>query len=173
MSLAIRFLTNNRGVAATEFALIVPLLLALLLGTITIFDLFRTAQAVEKATFTIGDILSRQTAINDNLVDQMLELLHQTVDVASDGAIRVSSISMTGGKLVLDWTKPRGKIIITTNVAIPYGIIPDMANGDSVILAESFVPHSAFVSGFGLDELIYQNQSVHRPRFVGRISFGN
>ncbi|WP_173088994.1 TadE/TadG family type IV pilus assembly protein [Devosia sp. 1635] len=166
-----RFLDDNHGVAATEFALILPLLLALLLGTITIFDLFRMAQRTQKATFTIGDILSRQSAIDDSIIEEMQDLLENTIDAAGDSNVRVSSISMTGGALVLDWSKPQQTNGTAADRDIPYSVIPDMADGDSVILVESFVPHVAIVSGFGIDELTYENHSVHRPRFVGRIAF--
>ena len=163
------FARDRRGVAALEFTLLAPVLLALLLGSITIFDLFRTAQKVEKATFTVGDILSRQTSINSTTMGDMLELVHQTVAAAA--GIRVSSISMTQGRLVLDWTRSVGTGAGAT--AIPFNIVPDLANGDSIILTESFVPHRAFVSGFGVDEVSYENKVVHRPRFVGRISFAD
>lgn len=164
------FARDERGVSAVEFAMLLPVLLFVLLGSVTVFDLFRTQQAAEKGTFTVGDMLSRQTSISENQLRDMLTFINKTVDYEGQARLRVSSVSNNGGKLVLDWTKSVGN----ENVAlgdIPYGVVPAMASGDSVILTEAMVPHRAFVAGFGVDQITYQNRSVHRPRFVGKIAY--
>jgi Flp pilus assembly protein TadG len=164
------FRAEQTGTSAVEFALLLPVLLALLLGTVTLFDLFRTQQNIEKATFTIGDVLSRQLVINQPLVTSMLSLLKQLVPTASDGGVRVSSISNRGGELQLDWSSTSGDTELFTP-PIPYDVVPDMAVGDSVILTETFVPHGAVFSGFGLERLVYTNRAVHRPRFLSSVNF--
>lgn len=166
-----RFSRDERGISAVEFALMLPILLAVLVGSVTVFDVFRMAQSAEKSTFTVGDMLSReQNAITDTKLDYLVTFLGQTVDYQGTAALRVSSISKSNGRLVLDWSRVRGDTTIPRS-AIPYDIIPDIAPGDSVILTETFVPHRAFVDWFGLDRMIYNHRSVHRPRFVGRIAF--
>ena len=164
---------DERGASAIEFAFLAPILLVVLMGTATLFDLFRNAQNVEKSTFTVGDILSRQTSVNDASLAALLSLVRHTVTTADDGGLRVSSITRKGGKLVLDWSKIVGATASVGSSAIPYGVVPDLANGDSIILTESFVPHSAMVAAFGLDVVTFQARAVHRPRFVGTIVFAN
>lgn len=165
-----RLRRDERGVSIVEFALLLPVILLLLLGSMTVFDLFRTAQSAEKSAYTVGDMLSRQTAISTSLLNSMLIFVTQTVDFNGTAALRVSSISNNAGKLELDWTRTVG-VPAKPLAAIDYAIIPNMASGDSVILTETFIPHRAFVAGFGIDEFIYTNKAVHRPRFVGKIAF--
>jgi Flp pilus assembly protein TadG len=169
-----RFETNEAGASAIEFALLVPVLIAVLLGTVTLFDMFRNSQNIEKATFTVGDILSRQTTVSDASMNALLSLLKHTVPTAADGAMRVSSIVRgKGNKLEVQWSKVVGSTTVLDSASIPENILPDIDKGDSVILTETFVPHSAVFSGFGVDVLTFKSRSVHRPRFVSSISFQN
>ncbi|MBJ3786736.1 TadE/TadG family type IV pilus assembly protein [Devosia sediminis] len=161
---------NERGASIIEFALLAPVLLFLLLGTVTLFDLFRTLQNVEKATFTVGDMMSRENAaMTQAKLDNMLTLVRQMLPTANDGGLRVSSIVKQGGLLVVKWTKTVGSNVPTT--ALPASVIPDVAEGDSVILTESFVPHRAAFGLFGADSVVFGAQAAHRPRFVSAIAF--
>lgn len=162
---------DERAGSAVEFALLLPLLLALLLGTVTVFDVFRTSQSAEKGTFTVGDILSRQRVVSTALLGDMLTLIDKTVDNDGRPRLRVSSISNVAGKLELDWSKTAGNQDIVLG-SIDYGLVPQIAPGDSVILTETFIPHRAFVAGFGFDHLVFNNKAAHRPRFIGKIAFG-
>lgn len=155
-----RWRDDERGVSAVEFALLLPLLLAVLLGSVTVFDLFRTAQAAEKATFTVGDMLSRRTdAVTSRLLEEMLTFVNRTVDFDGTARLRVSSIANVAGSLKTEWSETVGDKNLAI-AAIDYAIIPQMAVGDSVILTEVFIPHRAFVAGFGLDRITYNNRAV-------------
>jgi Flp pilus assembly protein TadG len=163
------FKRNERGTSIVEFALLAPVLLLLLLGTVTLFDLFRNLQSVEKATFTVGDMMSRQTVMNQTTLNNMLTLMRRMVPTASDGGLRVSSILNQSGTLVVQWTRTAGLNVPTTPV--PTNVVPNIANGDSVLLTESFVPHSAFVPAFGIDAITFGAQASHRPRFVTTMAY--
>lgn len=166
-----RFTQDEHGVSAVEFALMLPILLLVLIGSISMFDLFRMAQAGEKSTFTVGDMLSReQDAVTNRKLENLVTFINQTVDPGQVSRLRVSSISRSATGLALDWSEVRGNTAVAMG-AIPYDVIPDMATGDSVILTEVFVPHRAFVDWFGLDRIIYNHRAVHRPRFVGKIAY--
>lgn len=158
---------DESGSSAIEFALLAPVLVALLLGTVTIFDVFRNVQAVEKATYTVGDMLSRETSVDMAKLNGMLTLMRNIVPTASDGGLRISSISRVDDKFVVDWTRDLGQAVPST--PLPASLLPTIANGDSVLLTESFVPHRAFIATFGFDFLTFGSQSVHRPRFVSSI----
>ena len=165
-----RWRQDERGASAVEFALILPLLLVVLLGTVTMFDLFRTAQSAEKSTFTVGDMLSRQTAISQTLLTSMLTFVERTVTYDGSARLRASSISNVAGTLVLDWSHSVGNQSLAID-PIDYAVVPDLAVGDSVVLTEVYLPHRAFVPAFGLDHIVYYNKAVHRPRFVGKIAY--
>lgn len=160
---------DERGGSIVEFALLAPVLLLLLLGTVTLFDLFRNLQSVEKATFTVGDMMSRQSVMSQTTLNDMLSLMRHMVPTANDGGLRVSSIGKQGGVLVVRWSHKTGSNV--PNTALPASVIPDVAEGDSVLLTESFVPHQAFSGAFGVGAVTFGTQSAHRPRFVSSIAF--
>jgi Flp pilus assembly protein TadG len=164
-----RLRRDERGASAVEFALLAPVLLLLLLGTVTLFDLFRTHQNVEKATFTLSDMLSREQTISRVKVDEMLTLMRNMVPAANTGGLRVSSIVRKSGTWTVRWSRSVGSAVPTT--PIPASILPDIADGDSVLLTESFVPYRAFVDWFGVEFITFKGQSAHRPRMVSEIRY--
>ncbi|WP_084587870.1 TadE/TadG family type IV pilus assembly protein [Devosia riboflavina] len=164
-----QFQRSERGATIIEFALLAPVLLLVLLGSVTAFDLLRNAQSVEKATFTIGDMLSRQTSVSASTLTGMLNLMLNVVPSAHDGGLRISSIARDNGAFVLRWSHSVGSNVPTT--PIPTSILPEIANGDTVLVTESFVPHEAMFAGFGFSDITFTANAVHRPRFVTAIPF--
>ena len=164
-----RLLRETGGSTIVEFALLAPILLTVLLGSVTAFDMFRNAQNVEKATFTIGDMLSRQTVMTESTLTGMLVLLQNMVPTAGDGGLRISSVAKDKGVLVRRWSRRVGSNVPDT--PLPADILPDIAEGDSVLITESFVPHAAMVAGFGFGNITFQSKAAHRPRFIIAIPF--
>lgn len=159
-----RLLRETGGSTIVEFALLAPILLTILLGSVTAFDMFRNAQNVEKATFTIGDMLSREYVLTASKLTGMLDLLQNMVPTARDGGLRISSVAKDKGVLVLRWSRSLGSNVPDT--PLPSDVLPDIAEGDSVLITESFVPHEAMVAGFGFGNITFQGKAAHRPRFV-------
>jgi len=60
-----RFSKDDDGIAAIEFALLAPLLLALMLGSIEITQSVWADGKVEQATSTVGDLVSRTPVMSD------------------------------------------------------------------------------------------------------------
>lgn len=137
--------------------------------TVTMFDLFRTNQSVDKATFTVGDMLSREQVMTPAKLDGMMTLVRNMVPSAGQGGLRISNIIKSGGKLQVRWSEKTGSSVPST--ALDASVIPDIAEGDSVLLTESFVPHQALVDWFGLDLVTFNAKVAHRPRFVSEIKF--
>ena len=164
-----KFRRNQDGATIIEFALLMPMLLLVFLGSVTAFDLFRNSQNIEKATFTVGDMLSRQTTISAATLTDMLELMRHMVGTANDGVLRVSSIARVDGEFVLRWSRSLGANVPAT--PLQTSLLPDIADGDTVLLTESFVPHSAMFAGFGLGDITFAASAAHRPRFVTAIPF--
>lgn len=161
------FRRDIRGSTIVEFALLAPVLLTLLLGSVTAFDMYRNAQNVEKATFTIGDMLSREKGLTDAKLNDMLVLLRNLVPTSSDGGLRITSLTKKNGVYVVQWTRSKGNNVPTT--PIPVAMVPNIVEGDSIIFTESYVPHVPMVAGFGFGNIVFHSQAAHRPRFVTSI----
>lgn len=169
-----RFRRDISGASLIEFALLVPVLMLLIMGTLTLFDLFRTSQNAEKATFTIGDILSRQQPTVDKaFLNQMYQtFVHLVPGAVNNATIRVSSIVRDGDEYDVEWSQ----LVQAGNVdlpEVPLDTLPDIADGDSVILTETYLRHPILLDVVAFDEITYRNWAVTRPRFVPAIGFVN
>jgi len=69
-----RFLRDKRGVAALEFALIVPLMLTMYLGTIEISTAIAVNRKVSRVASTIADLVTQQDEVNKDKLDNILEI---------------------------------------------------------------------------------------------------
>ena len=90
-----RLLGDRSGVAAVEFALIAPLLVLVLLGTVTLFDFYRESLALERATASMSDYMSRQTELPRSVLDNRIIATLKALVPQPDGAleVRISSLS--------------------------------------------------------------------------------
>ena len=155
--------------AAIEFALIGPILIFLLFGSIQIFELIKTKQNAEKATFTISDIVSRQTSVDTAFLNQMNLVFARLVSgTSTNKQIRISSITKAGGKFTVAWSYPVAVALVTEK--IPLEVIPDIADGDSVILTETVAPHDSIISMVPIAGTTFTHVAVTRPRFVSAIA---
>lgn len=168
-----RFVGDREGVAGIEFALLAPLLIALLMGTVALFDLFRTSQVVEKATFTVGDILSRQSTISTAYLQSTFTMLTALVPgTPAEMSLRVTSIKRNQNSYTVDWSKYAGKAVtLMTTATIPAGKIPDIADGDSILFVDTYVPHNSIFAMVGIDAITFNSMSIYRPRFTSSIAF--
>lgn len=160
---------DESGATIVEFALLAPVLFFVLLASVTAFDLFRNAQNVEKATFSVGDMLSRYKTISTSNLTEVMGFMRNVAPSSSDGGLRISSIAKQNGVFVLRWSRSVGSNVPTTPIST--SLLPDIANGDTVLVTESFVPHEAMFAGFGLSDVTFTSNAVHRPRFVVEIPF--
>ena len=69
--LAHRLRKERDGLAAVEFALLLPFLMAIIFGGITAYDAVRTRDRVELATSVVADMLSRQNTLDDTVLDRL------------------------------------------------------------------------------------------------------
>ena len=89
-----RFWRDEEGNIAVEAILILPLLFWAYLSMFAIFDAYRQHAVNQKAAYTIGDIVSRQTTPLDPafLTGTREVLNYLTNSTNSETTIRVSSI---------------------------------------------------------------------------------
>jgi len=74
MSAAARFLHDKRGIAALEFALVVPLMLAMYLGTIEISSAVAINRKISRVASTVADLVTQQDAVNKDELDSIMEI---------------------------------------------------------------------------------------------------
>ena len=170
---------DDRGSAGIEFALVVPLLLGLLLGSVTLFDLYRYAERTEATTYTIADLLSRQDLVDRETLDD----LHATHAALIGGdpkmvSTRMSSVvkkvtkrdkknQPTKIELVVQWTYDSDKVGECKPAKdLPLDLVPDIAVNDSVLIVETASKKWAMTDRIdGELERSFSDYAIVRPRY--------
>lgn len=167
----VRFFKDVRGVAATEFALIVPLLLILLLLSATFFDYFQQRQSVERSIHTVGDLLSRErTSLSQNRLNFMRDIVAEMARTRPDGvSLRVTSMEGHSGSKRQLWQQGAGAN--WPGGPIDQTLIPTLANGDSVLLIEVHLPYTPIFSSYAMGFGDIVSMAIYRPRFSAAIAF--
>jgi hypothetical protein len=168
-----RFRDEDRAAISTEFVLILPLLLWWYVGSFAFYDAFRDYNVTVKASYTIGDILSRQTEIDNDYIDG-LETLLEFMTAGSGAWLRVSSIRYNSDEeYEVEWSYATDDHTVVTDARIytweyDEDVLPIMAEGETIILSETYVP---FTPAFnvGLSARWMSNLVVTRPRFTSQV----
>lgn len=168
-----RFRRSRRGAASVEAMLVFPLLFWVYAGSFVYFEAFRSYNVTVKASYTIGDILSRWTHVNETDMQGMNSLLRYLVQMPEgDTALRVSSVEFFDETYTVTWSwaSTPGNELTNQRLNTLTDYLPVMHEGDTVIVTETIVP---FRPGMrvGLQDRDWRNVVVTRPRFAGQLAW--
>ncbi len=171
-----RFLSDTSAAVAFESVIIFPILVWAWVGTFAFFDAYRVYNTSIKATFTISDLVSRQTstvyASDIEGYGRMLEtLIRDTYSVE----MRVTQILRdNSGNYQVDWSHATGTQAQLFNANIPaiQHQLPDIATGERVILVESFVDYRPAFN-VGINDITFDNFTLTRPRYAGQVPYSD
>lgn len=95
-----RLVSDRQGVAAIEFALIVPLMLAMCLVTWELALAIDTSRKVGRAGSTIGDLVAQQSTMTQDELEAIMGIGSVTIQPynRSDPIITVTAIEITAGE---------------------------------------------------------------------------
>ena len=109
-----RFKRNGDGIAAVEFALIVPLLLAMYLGTIEISNGITVNKRVSRVASTVADLVTQQATVSKSSLEDILEIgaaimfpYDTTLPVITVVGIEVDDDHPDGGEII--WSRRYNK----------------------------------------------------------------
>ena len=169
-----RFTRDERGSYSMELMILFPMLVFGYMGMFVFFDAFRQQNANLKASYTLSDILSRQTNPVDQSwmtgLNQMLDYLtasnhptylrtttvywdenrQQHVKIWSEGSFGVAGLSQDEVDRELT---PK---------------IPMMAHADTAIVVETFMMYEPLIN-VGIGPTEFHNVVVTSPRFSGHL----
>jgi hypothetical protein len=166
-----RFLREESGVMLAETVIILPLLLWAFLGLYVYWDAYRSVTTVQKAAYTISDMITREMAsIDDSYITGLDEVMEYLVDEDQDVATRVTSIAWSEDQqqFQVHWSRSDGTVLpplTTATLQTFVSQIPNMAEGDFAMIVEVRVGFdSAFNAGLTSD--YFSEFIVTRPRFL-------
>ena len=169
-----RFHRDDRGSVTLEAMIVLPLLIWAHAALFVYWDAFRTINTVQKASYTISDLISRQQgSVNNAYLNGMRSTMAYLMDDDQPATMRITSYRWSGNRNRYEviWSNSNvpGKPALTTaSLAALVSGLPDMSDGDSAILLETRVPYNPPLR-FGLSPTDIEQFIVTRPRFLPRI----
>lgn len=169
-----RFRNDESGSIAVESMLMIPILVWCYLATYVFFDAYRMQAVNVKASYTIGDTLSRETGyVTPNYMVGLFNLQAILLQTIEPRGLRITAYSYdeANDRFVVRWSRGAGSLstaLTNSSLATIRAMLPDMADGEVAILTQSrvgYVPEYEV----GIDEFSFDEFTVTRPRFAPQI----
>jgi len=170
------FLADTRAGLSVETVIIMPLLWWAYFGMFVLFEGYRSIAVNNRASYTISDMLSRETnAITpayvkglSKMVDILTQSPHRTV-------LRISVVSYDAAedKHNLEWSySTPGQTQISAGEVSgklePY--LPPMPDAAQIIVVETWMAFVPFLN-VGIDAKYFESLTTISPRFAGQLKF--
>lgn len=171
------FARKEDGSVAIETVIILPMMFWAYLSMFSIFDAFRQYSITQKASYTVGDMISRETVPLDNAyLDGAQDLFDYLTRSRTASSIRVSSLKWNNNrqKFQRDWSKARGNKQPLSNNAVRGWAdrLPMMRHNERVIVVETWLQYDPPFNT-GLENREIRNFVFTRPRYAPRVLWDN
>ena len=161
-----RFSRDRRGLAAVEFALIVPLMITMYFGALEITDALTVDRRVTLATQTVADLVAQSAVITDG---DMTDIFAATAAVmapydAANLQMRVTSVvADSDNNTKVAWSDGYNMSARSKNepITLPAGLTE---GGDSVIYAEVKFTYSSMLGEYFTSPIVFTDEAYLRPR---------
>lgn len=173
---------NNRGVAAIEFALMLPLLITLMIGCLEVTFKIWATQKAEKLSVTLADVIAQSqevTTADLNSLVSAVDKIMEPFPFGADGAVIISSVYLPSppddeplGDPIVNWQRKfpaSGGLNVESKIgnqgddaALPGDFT--MYEKENCIVAEVFYKYTPIMPGLLFDEAVTYRRSFFKPR---------
>lgn len=170
---AAAFRADETGSVTVETIIMVPLLLWAFVAIYVFFDVFRVQSINIKASYTIGDALSRETGYVTNRYLEGLSGLQGTLlntRETRDLQVTVYRYNTDDNRYKVIWSEGLGRLPELTDDTLNDldHILPVMPGGEVAILTRSRVDYHP-IYDVGIAPFIFDEYTVTRPRFAPQL----
>lgn len=170
-----QFKREEKGSIAIETVILVPMLFWVFLTTFSIFHAYRQHAISQKAGYTIGDLISRQTEPLDQafLSGSQKVLQFLTLSELNDTSMRISAITYDADadRYEKDWSQVQGgtRFPFTDQQVEDLGDrLPIMKDNEQIIVVETWIDYDPpFDIGLARHDVV--NFVFTRPRYTPQV----
>ena len=161
-----RFRRSDRGLAAVEFALILPIMVFLLFGIAEISNYILAARKVANVASSAADLIAQDTVVDD---DEMADIMG-ALDVVlrpfdpEEAQIRITSVvADADGDTTVAWSDARntGAYAEGTPIDVPEDIVPD---GQGIVMTEVSFTYRTLFGMYLTDGMTVSDTFYLKPR---------
>jgi Flp pilus assembly protein TadG len=175
LHLSRRFARDRRGVSAIEFAMLLPLMVALYLGTVEISQGVSIDRKITLASRTVTDLVTQTTTVDKTTLDAILEASAKVVAPYPDGPTKVtiSNVKIDGnGNATVEWSRTLKGTQRSGNVtgSIPEALRVPLTN---LIWGEVKYDYKPVVGYVVTGNIPLEEQIFMRPRLSDNVPCSN
>lgn len=171
-----RFRSDDDGSLTIEAALILPLLFWTYVGCYTYFDAFRQKSEIVRSSYSIADMLSRETnAVDQSYINGLNTAYDLLTTTGSGTEIRVTVViyDEDDDEFDLGWSSVAGARNPLTKADLNSlewtSKIPLMADTDSAVIVETWSNFDPVFGWGGLGATEIAQINIVRPRFAAQL----
>jgi Flp pilus assembly protein TadG len=171
---AVRACLGVAGNVAVEFALALPVLMLLMLGSAEMARFVILHQKVDRVAVTTSDLVARAETIKESELDDIFDaadLVAQPFDLAALGIVIVSAVTNDDGSgPTVAWQRSgAGAASHTSQIGTEGGAATlsadfEVREGETAIIAEVFYDFEPFLSELIVEPQTLYRRAHHRPR---------
>lgn len=161
-----KFRRANEGLAAIEFAMLLPVMITMFLGSIELTDALTCKQKVVGLAATAADLIAQEKNVTDADMSNVFSAVNSIVYPYPTANVKIVISSLVdngsgGGKVAWSSAQNGTPRAVNSTVAVPAGVI---TTGGSVILAEITYPYTSKVSSMLTGTTNLTSTFYARPR---------
>lgn len=161
-----RFISDRRGVAATEFAMIAPALIFLVMGVLEMSFRFRASEEATRYVHQVADLISRENNMNTSTLETIYSAsvhMMKPLDTTDNLDLDISSVGFVGASATptLYWRRVAGAPVeFDVNDSAGMGV-----EDESVIRVGVRYTYDSVISTlFGSSVMTIERSAYARPR---------
>ena len=173
-SMSLQRLAKDRsGLAAVEFALILPVMILFAMGIAEVGRFALLSLKLQHAANTMADLASRDEELSLAAVQSMFSAMQHIVqpfEIGADGLVIVSGVGVdAGGEPTVFWQEEGAGALDEASVVGAEGgdaALPDdliLRDGETVIVAEAYFHYTPWLLRI-VPETILRRMAFYRPR---------
>lgn len=166
---------DEAGSVVAETVIVLPLFIWAYVALFVYWDSFRSLNTVQKAAYTISDMLSReQTAKTTDYINGMSRVLDFLIDKNQDAKLRVTEVTFSGAnnRYEVHWSRSPGNAmtpLTTADLQTMTNQIPKMSPSDFAEIVEVQVDYRPSLD-IGMPDQTFNLFIVTSPRFASCIT---
>ncbi len=176
------FRKSEHGTVTLETVFMLPFLFAGMTLSYQLFDTFQFKSNREKATYTITDMLSRETnVVTETYIDNTKVLFDSIAKDNATNQIRASVVRYhrdddSGiNEFELRWSKVRGEGILSeltdADMAAAFDVLPAMIDGQDLIMVQTSSVYNKNFPFFRMDDVPVSTDMFMTLRFAPQLCF--
>lgn len=163
----------RRGIAATEFALILPVMILVLAGTVELGNALLLDRKVTRAAHSAADLVAQARSVTTGDLNNVFDAVQQillpfpaTMQITLTSVFRDPATNATR----VAWSQTRNGTAYSQGASYALPQTNMLLSGESVIVSEITYAYSPLFSDLILDNITLKDQAYLKPRRVAQVA---